>query len=106
MSGYWSTNYLALTPPVLQTFDLSGYAFQSQDQIRTLRQTWNWYEKIQISNIQVSTNIGTGALKIGSGTNDPYYYAFKSMEDKNNFTKGQMLHIARYPYINFSTVVR
>jgi hypothetical protein len=106
MSGYWSTNYLALLSPQNVTFDLSGYAFQSQDQIRTLRQAWNFYEQVQICNIQVSTNIGTGALKLGPGTNDPVFYSFQSMEDKNNFMKGQMLHYARYPYINFSTSVR
>ena len=106
MSGYWSTNFLALSPPAYVAFDLSGYHYQSQDQIRTLRQAWNLYEQVQISNIQVSTNIGTGALTYGSGTNDPCFYQFRSMEDKNTFLKGQMLHIARYPYINFSTSVR
>lgn len=106
MSGYWSTNFLALSPPSYVQFDLSGYNFQSQDQIRTLRQAWNMYEQVQVCNIQVSTTIGTGALKLGSGTNNPVFYAFPSMEDKNNFLKGQMLHYARYPYINFSTSVR
>ena len=106
MSGYWSTNFLALSPPSYVTFDLSGYFFQSQEQIRGLRNAWNMYEQVQVSNIQVSTNIGTGALKLGSGTTDPCFYQFRSMEDKNNFMKGQMLHTARYPYINFSTSVR
>ena len=60
----------------------------------------------QISNIQVSTNIGLGTLVLGPGTNAPYFYQFTSMEEKNMFNKGQNLHIERYPYINFSTSIR
>jgi hypothetical protein len=106
MSGYWSTNFLALSPPTYVAFDLSGYHYQSQEQIRALRKSWTFYEQIQVSNIQVSTNIGTGVIKLGSGINDPIFYQFQTFEEKNNFVKGQMLHVARYPYINFSTSVR
>ena len=104
MSGYWSTNYLSLAKQT--TFDLSGYMYQSQAQISELRNAWNTYERIQICNIQVSTNIGSGTLLYGAGINDPYFYQFASMEEKNMFNKGQMLHNARYPYINFSTSIR
>jgi hypothetical protein len=106
MSGYWSTNFLALNPPARVTFDLSGYMYQSQAQITDLRNAWNTYERVQISNIQVSTNIGLGTLVYGSGNNNPYFYQFASMEEKNMFYKGENLHISRYPYINFSTIVR
>jgi hypothetical protein len=106
MSGYWSTNFLALNPPARVTFDLSGYMYQSQAQITDLRNAWNTYERVQISNIQVSTNIGLGTLVLGPGTNAPYFYQFTSMEEKNMFNKGQNLHIERYPYINFSTSIR
>jgi|CryBogDrversion2_4_1035264.scaffolds.fasta_scaffold31696_1 hypothetical protein len=106
MSGYWSTNFLALNPPVKQIFDLSGYMYQSQAQIYDLRNAWNTYERVQISNIKVSTSIGLGTIVLGPGTNTPYFYQFASMEEKNMFYKGENLHIGRYPYINFSTIVR
>ena len=81
MSGYWSTNYLSLAKQT--TFDLSGYMYQSQAQITDLRNAWNTYERIQICNIQVSTNIGSGTLLYGAGINSPYFYQFASMEEKH-----------------------
>jgi hypothetical protein len=106
MSGYWSTNFLALSPPKFTTFDLSGFYFQSQAQISDLRSVWNTFEQIQVCNIAVSTSIGLGTTQYSSGINDPLFYQFRTAEEKNRFTRGQQLHIARYPYINFSTSVR
>jgi len=106
MSEYWSTNFLALPTPRFVTFDLSGYKFQSQAQIGDLRNCWNIYEQIQTCNISVSTSIGLGTKSYNAGVNDPLFYQFHSLEEKNKFTKGQQLHYLRYPYINFSTTVR
>lgn len=106
MSEFWSTNYLALSTPTFVNFDLSGYKFQSQAQIGDLRHCWNTYEHIQICNISVSTSIGLGTKTYSPGVNDPLFYQFHSLEEKNKFVKGQQLHYLRYPYINFSTTVR
>jgi hypothetical protein len=103
---YWSTNFLTLTPPVLLQYDLSGVLYKSRDEIVKMREAWNSFEQITVSNLQTSTLIGIGAINIApsSGdTNSPYHF-FETMASRNKFLRGQMLHIERYPYINFSTL--
>jgi hypothetical protein len=105
---YWSTNYLALSPPAFVTFDLSGVYYKSRGDIMDLRNAWNMFEQIEASNIQTSTLIGLGIKHYDSGNSspEPIFYQFPSFDDRTQYVKGQLLHVQRYPYINFSTIAR
>lgn len=103
---YWSTNFLTLTPPVRVQYDLSGVFYKSRGEIIKMREAWNSFEQITISNLQTSTLIGIGDITIAPSSGDinsPYHF-FETMTSRNKFLQGQMLHIERYPYINFSTL--
>jgi hypothetical protein len=106
--SYWSTNYLLLNPPKFLTFDLSGVQYMNYGDIMNIRNSWNLFESVTACNIQVSTSLslGTTSFVKSSSENNGLFYQFQSNADLLSFRRGQLYHINRYPYIDFSTMVQ
>ena len=106
--SYWSTNFLLLTPPRFQTFDLSGVTYLNYGDIMNIRNSWNLFESVQVCNIRVSTSLGLGTANFvsGSSENNGLFYQFQSNASLLSFKAGQQYHVTRYPYIDFSTLVQ
>jgi hypothetical protein len=78
-------------------FDLSGFRFMNSSQLLLYRTDWDFYNKVQVYNSNVST--------INATNKTVPYYVFKNFEEKASFTKGQFLHVKRYPNSNWDAIV-
>ena len=62
------------------------------------RSDWNMFDRVQASNVEVSTLLqATPTLGIS-------YVKLESYSEKNSFINGRMLHIRAYPDSNWSLV--
>lgn len=78
-------------------FDLSGIRGLSPVQYRIYQQAWNTYNIVQSYNSNTSTLRHAGAKYLN-------YYQFVSMEEKNQYTRGQQLHVQVFPNSNWASV--
>jgi hypothetical protein len=81
----------------LTTFDLSGFLAVPCSLQLLYKQQWNFFERIQASNIQVSTLRASGDKSFD-------YYTFLNYTDITSYTNGRMLHIRRFPGSNWNPV--
>ena len=79
-------------------FDLSGFQFMKSSQLLLYKTDWNLYNRVQVYNSNVSTLNHASSQKID-------YYQFKNFDEKASFTKGQFLHLKRYPNSNWDAIV-
>jgi hypothetical protein len=69
----------------------------NSSQLLLYRTDWDFYNKVQVYNSNVST--------INATNKTVPYYVFKNFEEKASFTKGQFLHVKRYPNSNWDAIV-
>jgi len=76
-------------------FDLSGVKYKSRSDILTMRNQWNTFERVENYNHDVYQRLMVG-------DRGKLYYQFTG-EERIDYKKGQLLHIARYPWLPPST---
>ena len=76
-------------------FDLSGVKYKSRSDILTMRNQWNTFERVENYDYDVYQRLLVG----DRGT--PYYQF--TGEERIDYRKGQLLHMARYPWLPPST---
>jgi len=79
-------------------FDLSGFIGLSFSQALSYQSDWNTYNRVQLSNMTISTLRGT------TGNTTLQYYVFTDYAQKTSFLNGQLLHVRRYPNSNWAPV--
>ena len=82
-------------------FDVSGFFCMSQTALRGYIDNWNTFNRIQTSNILVST---ANAVARTTGGQIQTYHQFQNFTERGQFTNGRMLHIRRYPNSNWDVV--
>ena len=89
---------MSITAANYQTmFDLSGFLCIPNSVRVKYNDYWNTYNRIQLSNLEVSTIRNTGDKSLS-------YYQFVSYLERDSFINGQILHIRRYPDSNWAPV--
>ena len=78
-------------------FDLSGLRGLTPVQFRLYKDAWNTYNRVQSYNSNISTLRSGGAKFLN-------YYQFVDMVEKNQYTRGQQLHVQVYPLSNWASV--
>ena len=78
-------------------FDANGFATLSIGTLLLYQTWWGTFERIQEYDINVSTLRQAGNTSLT-------YYTYMTMEERNEYTNGRMLHISRYPNSNWNPV--
>ena len=86
-----------MSGPFVGCFDLSGFLAVPSSLKIEYQQAWNTYNRIQTINSNVSTIRGAG-----DKTRD--YYTYTNYDELIGFTKGQYLHLQRYPNSNWGAI--
>lgn len=71
--------------------DISGVKGMTYSQMLIYKQNWDTFNRIQLFNSNVSTQINSGASGL-------QYYNYANYSEKNMFIQGQLLHIQSQPY--------
>ena len=78
-------------------FDLSGIRGLTPVQFRIYKDAWNTYNRVQSYNSNISTLRDSGSKFLN-------YYQFVDMNEKNQYSRGQQLHVQVYPFSNWNSV--
>ena len=79
----------------MSCFDLSGFTPVPESLLLKYRTSWALFNKVQANDIQVSTLRSQGDLSKS-------YWIFDSSQQKTTYLQGQMLHVQRYPTMDWS----
>jgi hypothetical protein len=85
--------------PFTTMFDVSGYLGLPISVKQKYEAQWNTYNRVQLTNSNVSTLRATGKEGLT-------YYQFTSYHEKNDFQVGMYLHQKRYPTSNWNPVLQ
>ena len=79
-------------------FDLSGIKYKSRNEVNTLRDQWNIFERVENYNDIVYQRLSRGDKGV-------LFYQFADREEMIKYRRGQLQHISRYPWLSSSTFV-
>ena len=77
-------------------FSASYYRYKTRSEIEILRRQWETFERVENYNFAVRARMNSGFF-------DQRFYTFLSNSELMDYRRGQALHIAQFPTVDFTS---